>query len=229
MTVSLLRSPGLCFSILADLNNAIVWMVSSRSSNSNSSSSLIKALVIVPSAPITIGITVTFMFHSFFILRQDISICVFFRFLWFSLCGPSEGKGLCSAGSFFCKLTLGFVFSLQSGDLFVSQNPKEFCVSHSRGQILVCAYKIWLYNQISISCTTPSGSPSLRICLVWYFLMIVFNIFLLFANYSPFLRFLVLSQDLCIWFHFNFLWFLFCNLPGPQSQLFVTFSLFSLC
>ena len=35
-------------SILADINNAVVWMVS------------------VPSTPITVGITVTFKFHSFF-------------------------------------------------------------------------------------------------------------------------------------------------------------------
>ena len=53
-------------SILAVLNNAVVWMVSTRPPTSKSSSPLNNPLVTVPKAPITIGITVTFMFHSFF-------------------------------------------------------------------------------------------------------------------------------------------------------------------
>ena len=53
-------------SILAVLNNAVVWMVSTRPPTSNSSSPFSYPLVTVPNAPITIGIIVTFMFHSFF-------------------------------------------------------------------------------------------------------------------------------------------------------------------
>ena len=53
-------------SILADLNNAIVWMVSTRLLISKSSSTFTNPLVTVLSAPITISITVTYMFHSFF-------------------------------------------------------------------------------------------------------------------------------------------------------------------
>ena len=41
------------------------WMVSAHLPISNSSSPLSKLLAIVPSAPITCGITVTFMFHIF--------------------------------------------------------------------------------------------------------------------------------------------------------------------
>ena len=52
--------------ILVDLNNAVVWMVSSRPLISKFSSPFINPLVTVPRAPITIGINVTFMFHSFF-------------------------------------------------------------------------------------------------------------------------------------------------------------------
>ena len=54
------------FSILAVLNNVVVWMVSTRPPTSNSSSPFSNLLVTVPKAPITIGIIVTFMFHSFF-------------------------------------------------------------------------------------------------------------------------------------------------------------------
>ena len=51
--------------ILADLNNAIVWMVSTRPLISNSSNPFINTFVTVPRAPIIIGINITFMFHNF--------------------------------------------------------------------------------------------------------------------------------------------------------------------
>ena len=53
-------------SILAVFNNAVVWMVSSRPPTSKSSRPFNNPLVTVPNAPITIGIIVTIMFHSFF-------------------------------------------------------------------------------------------------------------------------------------------------------------------
>ena len=54
------------FSILAVLKNAIVWMVSTGPPTSKSSSLYSNPLITVPKAPITIGIIVTRMFHSFF-------------------------------------------------------------------------------------------------------------------------------------------------------------------
>ena len=51
--------------ILAVLNNAGVWMVSTRPPTSKSSSPFNSPLATVPSAPITIGIIVTFVLHSF--------------------------------------------------------------------------------------------------------------------------------------------------------------------
>ena len=53
-------------SILAVLNNVVVWMVFTRPPTPKSSSPFNNPLVTVPKAPITIGIIVTFMFHSFF-------------------------------------------------------------------------------------------------------------------------------------------------------------------
>ena len=54
------------FSILAVLNNTVVWMVPTRPVISKSSSPFNNPLVTVPKAPITIGIIVTFIFHSLF-------------------------------------------------------------------------------------------------------------------------------------------------------------------
>ena len=53
-------------SILAVVNNVVVWMVSTRPPTSKSSSPFNNPLVTVPDAPIIVGIFVTSMFHSFF-------------------------------------------------------------------------------------------------------------------------------------------------------------------
>ena len=53
-------------SILADLNNAVVWMVSTRPLISKSSNPFTNPLVIVYRLPITISIIVTFMVRIFF-------------------------------------------------------------------------------------------------------------------------------------------------------------------
>ena len=53
-------------SILTDLSNLVVWMISTCSLISKSSSPCINPFVTVPRTLITTGITVTSMFHSFF-------------------------------------------------------------------------------------------------------------------------------------------------------------------
>ena len=55
-----------------------------------SSSPFIKLLGIGPSAPITIDITVTFMFHNFLVLKPHRGSYLSFRFLLFLLCGLPE-------------------------------------------------------------------------------------------------------------------------------------------
>ena len=89
-------------SILADLSNAIVWMVSSLITRS--SSLCTNPLVIVPSAPITSGIIVTFIFHSFFLIPlQSWGTYPSFRFLSILLCGqPKQQSPQFSKFSFFC-------------------------------------------------------------------------------------------------------------------------------
>ena len=53
-------------SILTDFNSAVVWMASTRVLIPDSSKRFINPLVTVPGEPITTGITITFMFHSFY-------------------------------------------------------------------------------------------------------------------------------------------------------------------
>ena len=62
VTANLPRSPRLW---VADLNSGVVWMLSIHYLIFNSTSPLSNHLGTVPSAPITIGITVTLVFDSF--------------------------------------------------------------------------------------------------------------------------------------------------------------------
>ena len=57
---------GTLLSILADFNNAVVWMVSTRLLIPKSSSPFNNPSVTVPWSTFTTGIKFTFMFHSFF-------------------------------------------------------------------------------------------------------------------------------------------------------------------
>ena len=69
MTASLLQSLPVSrtlLSILSDLKNGMVWMVSTRPFIFKSPSPFIYTLVTVPRAPIIIGINVPFMFRIFF-------------------------------------------------------------------------------------------------------------------------------------------------------------------
>ena len=78
-------------SILADLNNAVVWMISARPLIQLflTPPPATKPLGIVPSAPTTIDVTVKFMFHSFFRSLANFNDLFLFSFFnWFSLYGP---------------------------------------------------------------------------------------------------------------------------------------------
>ena len=134
-------------SILDDLYNAVVWMVSARPLISNSSSPLTNPLRIIPSTSVNVGTTDTFMFHSFFSsLARSEYLSLFSFFFDFPSVDGQDSKVHCSAGSLFCLLSLGLVCYPGLDDLFVFQNLREFCASHSPRRILFCAYIIWHYG-----------------------------------------------------------------------------------
>ena len=117
-------------SILSDLHNAVVWMVSALLSIFNPSRVFTKPLEIVPSAPITIGITVTVMFHRFSLaLRQDVSIYPSFRYLWFSRCG----RQIQLLGRFFLlTITKSGLLTAIKWSICISQSLRILCLSLSR-------------------------------------------------------------------------------------------------
>ena len=83
------------------------------------------------------------------LLLWDQIICLFALFQFYPVV-CQDGKVHYSTGSFyfFCWLSLSLVIWPRLDDLFVSQNPREFCESHFLGQILGCAYILCLYGQI---------------------------------------------------------------------------------
>ena len=151
---------GTHLSILADLNNAVVGVATSYPLIFKFSSLFINRLTTVTRAPITIGITITFMFYSFFFNSPARSRYLSFRFLSILLCGRAAQQ-IPQFGKFFfsCWLLLGLVVLSKLSNPFVSQNTKGVYVCHSPGQIVRCLYTICLYRQISISCQIPCWSP----------------------------------------------------------------------
>ena len=149
VTARLIQVSKTLLSILADFNNTIVWIISSRLLIFKSSSPCISPLLIVPRALITISITVTFMFQSFF------SSLARFRYLShfslpfnFILWSAGTSKSTIWQVLFFCCccwLSLGLVLWSRLDNPAVSQNPSEVCTSHSSGQMLSCAYTICSY------------------------------------------------------------------------------------
>ena len=122
-------------SILADFNNAVVWMVSTCPLISKSSNPFINPLVTVQRAPITIGINVTFMFHSFFNSLARLRYLSFFSlFFNFTLWSAGTAKSTISQilfdyyftpSAFFIPVLIGGLW-LESEKPQVYSGPKDF-------------------------------------------------------------------------------------------------------
>ena len=135
--------------ILADLNNVVVLMVSTRPLISQSSCPFDNHSVTEPRAPITIGINVTFMFHSFFQFPSKVKVFVLlFIFFQFYSIVSGIAKSTNFQVLFFCWLLIGLVVWPRLDDSFVGQNAIEVYVCHSPGETLDCAHTICSYGQI---------------------------------------------------------------------------------
>ena len=110
--------------ILAVFNNAVVWMFSIRPPTSKFSRPFNKPLVFVPKAPITIGIIVTSMFHSFFnSLARSRYLSLFSHSFSFILWSAGTAKSIIlQIFFFFFWLLKGLVFWLRFADPFVCQS-----------------------------------------------------------------------------------------------------------
>ena len=150
------------------LNNTVVWMVSTRPPTSKSSSPFNSPLVTVPNVPITIGIIVTFMFHSLFFFLNSLArlrcLSIFSLSFIFILWSVSTANStIFQLLFFFCWLLLGLVFWLRLGDPCVCQSPMGVYVCYFLGQVLRCAYTICSYGQIKFLAHLPLGPIADRV------------------------------------------------------------------
>ena len=140
-------------SILAVLNNVVVWMVSTGPPTSKSSSPFNNPLVIVPKAPITIGTIVTFMFHSFFNSLARLRYLSFFShsysyILWSA--GTAKSTILQILFFFF------FLIIIRSGllaeirwSVCVLKSHRSLCVLFSRTGAGLCIYHLLVGSKLN--------------------------------------------------------------------------------
>ena len=145
-------------SFLVDLNNAVVWMVSTCPLFSESSSPCTSPLVTVPSALITIDIIITVMFHSFFpVLWQGLGTYFLFAFLKFYSVVSLNGKVHYSAAFFFFFF---FFFFLQTTtrpgrlaeikrSVCITKFRNIFCVEMPGMDSVLCTYHSFVGSNIN--------------------------------------------------------------------------------
>ena len=154
------------------LHNAIVWMVSILPSISICSNPLSKPMRTVPSAPTTIGITVTHMFHSLFDFFSSLTkpkyLFIFFTFFDFHLVVHYMVSSLIFFSFFFF---VNYKSGLLAGirwSVFISKSQRVLSVSFSRTDSSLCMYHLVVESDFNFLHNSQWILPPL--CLVLYFL-----------------------------------------------------------
>ena len=157
-------------SILAVLNNVVVWMFSIRPPTSKSSRPFNNHLVTVPKAPITIGIIITFMFHSFFnSLARSKYLSFFshsFSFILWSA-GTAKSTILQILSFFFIIIRSGLLAEIR-WSVCVSKSHRSFRVSFSRTGAGLWIYHLLVWSNLSFLHISQWITLPSQLCLVLY-------------------------------------------------------------
>ena len=131
-------------SILAVLNDVVVWVVSTRPTTSKSSSPFSNPSIILPNAPITISIIVTCMLHSFFnSLARSRYLFFFSHSSSFILCSAGTTKSTIFKELLF--LLIVIISCLQAEirlSVCMSKSHRSLCVLFSRTGPGLCIYHL---------------------------------------------------------------------------------------
>ena len=133
-------------SIMANLNNVIVYMISVHPLISNSSSPLTKPLEIVPSAPTTISITIL-LSSAFLVLWKSPSTYLSFRFLSFSLCDPLRRQSPVGSKFSFLLITRSGLLAAKRWSVCKSKSQK--IISFSRTDSGLCVYCLVVWSNFN--------------------------------------------------------------------------------
>ena len=157
-------------SILAVLNNAVVWMASTRPPTSKSSSPFSIPLVTTPNAPNAISVIVACMFRSFFQFPSKVEVLILlFTFFQFYSVVSRDSKVDNFASSLFLLIIIksGLLAEIR-WSVCMPKSPRGLCVSFSRTGTGLCIYHLFVWSNlyflhISRWITLPTQS-----CLVFY-------------------------------------------------------------
>ena len=179
-------------SILADLNNAVVWMDSTHPPISSFSSPLTKPFGTVPMSPSIIGIIFTLIFTVWStgtpkstVRHVPFFLFCFLFFFFFLFIITRSG------------LLTGIMWSI-----CISKSLRMLCVSFFRIDSGLCIYHLVAWLNVNFLCNFLSITFPTQSCLVLYFFVLVCCIRLcdwLFRPYHP------ITYTCCsvIYFHFN--------------------------
>ena len=154
-------------SILAVLNNVVIYMVSTPPTTSKSSSPFSNPLVTVPNVPITISITVTCMFHRFF---NSLARSRYFSFFShsFSFILWSAGTAKSTILQFLYLLIIirfGFLAWIR-GSVCMSKSKRSLCVLFSRTGAWLCIYHLFVWSNLNLLYISQWISFPTHSCLV---------------------------------------------------------------
>ena len=143
-------------SILADLNNVVVWMVSTCPLISKSPSPFINPLVTVLRPPIIISLNVTQTFHGFFnSVARSRYLSFFSLFFDFTRWSADTAKSTIRCVLFF--FLFFFLLIIKSSgrlaeikwSVCVSKSQRSVCVSFFRGDSGLCIYHLLLWSNFN--------------------------------------------------------------------------------
>ena len=120
--------------IQAVISNAVIWIVSNHPPTSKCSRSFNNPLVIVTKAPITIGIIIIFMFHSFFNSLARSRYLSFFAYSFrFIPCSAETTKSTILQIIFFLLIIIrsGLLAGIR-WSVCMLKSHRSLCVSFSR-------------------------------------------------------------------------------------------------
>ena len=148
--------------ILADHNNAVIWMVSTRPLILSSCTNL---LVTVPHATITIGITVIFMFHSLFssLARYRYFSLSFSFILWLAGIEKSTSRQVLF---FFTTIMSGRLAEIR-WSVCISKSQRVLCISFSIIDSGLYIYHLFVLSNLNIL-HNSKWITSIQSCLVLY-------------------------------------------------------------
>ena len=138
-------------SILADYNNAVVWMVSTCLLISMSFCPFINHFGTVRTTPITTGISVAFMFLDIFSSLPCLGMYISFRMFKFYFVVCRDGKVHNSAGSlffffffFFFTITKSVRIAEIRWSVCISKSQKSLCASFFRTDSGLYSYHLFV-------------------------------------------------------------------------------------